>query len=78
MGMTLAALPRTGACILVGMSVLGLDALKLEKAVCLFPRGLRQDPGPPFSLKGSVAPVGSAGNPLWRRKIGGARWRMNE
>lgn len=32
-GMTLAVLPRTGACILVGTSGLGLEALKLEKAV---------------------------------------------
>lgn len=44
--MTLAVLPRTGACILVGMSGLGLEVLKLEKAVCLFPRKLRQDLGP--------------------------------
>lgn len=78
LGVTLAVLPRTGACILVGMSVLGLEVLKLEKGVCLFPRKLRQDLGPPSSLKGSVAAVGSAGNPLWRRKIRGARQWMNE
>lgn len=46
MGMTLAVVRRTGACILVGMSGLGLEMLKLEKAVCLFPRKLRQDLGP--------------------------------
>lgn len=43
LGMTLVVLPRTGACILVGMSGLELEVLKLEKAVCLFPRKLRQD-----------------------------------
>lgn len=44
LGMTLAVLPRTGACILVGMSGLSLEVLKLEKGVCLFSRKLRQDP----------------------------------
>lgn len=47
LGITLAALPRTGACILVGMSGLGLEVLKLEKGVCLFSRKLR-----PFQLEG--------------------------
>lgn len=63
-GMTLAVLPRTGACILVRMSGLGLEALKLEKAVCLFPRKSRQDLGPPPSWSVLWHQWEVQGNPL--------------